>query len=338
MSPQVLLIFAFYAWMFRSGKVPPPPSPPRRSGPASSEDRLRDLGIAGICREILRVVLARPPRFVGTVVTLALHVSALSLAHATLVARLADAWGSRWGAFLLLALLEAACLCVLIVLACSTAASFAISVASFYCCAHDDDRAREALVERLIEEARCRRLAENVFDALVIVLLYSGAAGAAMLALQWVWLVAAPGARALDFSHARDWFLAGLLYMGADYQLAAVVSVLEPDERARRCFSRSSALLAGNFCPAAGVFAFLVHCFESVHAVFGSLVLDGRMGLGFGFQVAATLAMVAALCAVLVAALVAHPVIYFVCKAYHNDAVDLGLGEHDPADNSNGVH
>jgi hypothetical protein len=39
-----------------------------------------------------------------------------------------------------------------------------------------------------------------------------------------------------------------------------------------------------------------------------------------------------------VAALVAHPVIYFVCKAYHNEAVDLGLGEQEPADNNNGVH
>jgi hypothetical protein len=93
-----------------------------------------------------------------------------------------------------------------------------------------------------------------------------------------------------------------------------------------RCFSRSSALLAGNFCAAAGVFTVLVHCFELVHAWFGSLVLRDRMGLGFGLRVATALAMLPALCAVVVAALVAHPVIYFMCKTYHNEPILLGLG------------
>jgi hypothetical protein len=335
MSPYLLLVFAFYAWVSRSlmaGSVPPPWSPRRRWGSTSAEARLRD---AGIYREILRVVLARPPRFVGTVFGLALPVSALSLAHTALLTRLVVAWGCGcWVAFLTLALLEVACLHALLILSFATAASFAISVASFYCCA-DDDRARDVLVERLIDEARCRRLAANFLDALVIVLLFTAAAGAATLALQWL-VAPAP----LDLSDVRDCYLAGLLYLAAEYQLAAVVSVLEPDEHAMRCFSRSSALLAGNFCAAAGVFTVLVHCFELVHAWFGSLVLRDRMGLGFGLRVATALAMLPAVCAVVVAALVAHPVIYFTCKTYHNEPILLGLGKHEPQplDANNGVH
>uniref|UniRef100_A0ACD5Z4Q0 Uncharacterized protein n=1 Tax=Avena sativa TaxID=4498 RepID=A0ACD5Z4Q0_AVESA len=335
MSPYLLLVFAFYAWVFRSLKARsvPPPWPPRRT---SSTDRLRDLSDAAIYREILRVVLARPPRFVGTVFGLALPVSVLSLAHAALLTRLLDAWGCRrWGAFLLLALPEVACLSALLILALATASSFATSVASFYCC--DDDRARDALVERLIEEARFRRLVVNFLDTLIVVLLYSAAVGSAMLVLKWLWLVAVPGAPALDLSDARDCFLAGLLYLGAEFQLAAVVSVLEPDEHARRCFRRSSALLAGNFCAAAGVFTVLVHCFEFVHRVFRSLVLDNRMGVDFGLWVATALVVVAALCAVVVATLVAHPVIYFTCKTYHDEAIELGLGEHEPVGANNGV-
>jgi hypothetical protein len=184
MSPYLLLVFAFYAWVSRSlmaRSVPPPWPPRRRWGSTSAEARLRDLRDAGIYREILRVVLARPPRFVGTVFGLALPVSALSLAHAALVTRLVDAWGCGcWVAFLILALLEVACLHALLILSLATAASFAISVASFYCCAADD---RDVLVERLIDEARCRRLAANFLDALYIVLLFTAFAGAATLAL-----------------------------------------------------------------------------------------------------------------------------------------------------------
>ncbi|CAM0944108.1 unnamed protein product [Alopecurus aequalis] len=308
MSPYGLLVFAFYAWLFPSA------ASTARSSASSSP---------------------APPRLVGTVFGLALHVSALSLAHAALVPRLLDAFcGCRWAAFLLFALVEAACLCALFILSIATAASFAISVASFYCCAAENG-ARDVLVERLIQEYRCRRLVVNFVGALDLGLLCSAATWAILLALRWLFARALPGAPALDLSDARDWYVAEMLYLGAEWQLAAVVSVLEPDEHARRCFSRSSALLAGNFCAAAGVFTFLVHCFELVHAVFGSLVLRDRMGLGFELRVATALAVLAALCAVVVVALVAHPVVYFACKAYHGEAIDLGLGEHEPLDASN---
>ncbi|CAM0908962.1 unnamed protein product [Alopecurus aequalis] len=94
------------------------------------------------------------------------------------------------------------------------------------------------------------------------------------------------------------------------------------------------ALLAGKFWAAAAVFVPLDGCFVALQISFPDLVMEDALGLGRGFQVAAGAAMAVALWAVVVATLVAQPVVYLVCKNNYHKVVPCSLQARPPAGRS----
>jgi hypothetical protein len=107
-------------------------------------------------------------------------------------------------------------------------------------------------------------------------------------------------------------YLAGAVYIGAVWRIACVLSMLQDGARGFHAMHVSDELLTGaeKFWAAAAVFT-TVDCYAvAVQLVFGSLVVDDRMGLRVWVRVAVGVAMAAVM-----AGLVAQVVVYFMCKS-----------------------
>uniref|UniRef100_A0ACD5ZMQ8 Uncharacterized protein n=1 Tax=Avena sativa TaxID=4498 RepID=A0ACD5ZMQ8_AVESA len=268
----------------------------------------RDLGLAGICRETSRVVLrVILPDFANSGPPL---LSALLLADAafscTLHSSVARGLDPEAAA---LALLDT--VCILLSLLCT--AAYALCVASLYRTGGDLRAA-----DRVLNE-----------DLPVVPLMRLGRTFLLVAAVPFV-LVFVPLAVASSSFRADDkimlplWLLgwASAAHAAPVCHLAFVVSVLE-DAELFGALRRSRELLAGKFCAAACVFAALDGCVVAVLKAFQALVVHDALGLGLAFQLAAGAAMFLALCALLVATLVAQPVVYMVCKNHHQELLDM---------------
>nr|CAD1838788.1 unnamed protein product [Ananas comosus var. bracteatus] len=122
-------------------------------------------------------------------------------------------------------------------------------------------------------------------------------------------------------------YLAGLVYLSVVWHLASVVSVLE-DAKGFDAMRKSRALIRGKLRTAAAIFVKLNLCFVGVEVAFRELVVKGRVG-GLGARFALATLMLGLLCAVVLFALVAQTVVYFVCKSHHHESIDRGdLADH----------
>ncbi|XP_048567447.1 uncharacterized protein LOC125547682 [Triticum urartu] len=285
---------------------------------------LGGLGLAGICREIYRVVFRSILPYAAAGVEAAL-LSVLLLAH---VAGYHGLIG-----FLVGLLFEGVSIIVLVFFSLVCTGLYVFLIASLYC-TQGDFRASRRL-QRHLPRVPLTRLIPTFFFALAlayIILLFSVVA---LLLLHYE--VGLPlqllGAAAC---------LAGAAYVAPVFHLVCVVPMLE-DAVVFAAMRKSRALLTGKFWPAAAVFVTLDGCFVALQLAFAWLVLDDALGLGLGFQLAAGVTVFVALWAVVLLTLAAQPVIYMVCKNHHHEVVDkvhldyIGEYERLAVDGDNGV-
>uniref|UniRef100_A0A804PRT9 Uncharacterized protein n=3 Tax=Zea mays TaxID=4577 RepID=A0A804PRT9_MAIZE len=300
-------------------------------------EELQFLGVVGIYRfsaEILRG--PHRPLFARIAAAFALPLSALFLLHVAishalfthidsddtaldasspgtdtqrrLLSRLASDW-------LALLLFKSAYLLALLLLSLLSVAASVFSVASVYSAKRDALTFPRVLsvVPRV-----WRRLAATFLAAFALLFAYHAVAVLVFVGL----LVAADNgsglAGLLAFLVAVAYLL-GLVYLGVVWHLASVVSVLE-DHKGFAAMRKSKDLIRGKLVTAGAIFFTLNVVFAAVELGFRAWVVRGsgaassRLLLG--------LIMLAALCCVVMLALVTQTVVYLVCKSYHHESLD----------------
>uniref|UniRef100_A0ACD5W6Z5 Uncharacterized protein n=1 Tax=Avena sativa TaxID=4498 RepID=A0ACD5W6Z5_AVESA len=279
---------------------------------------LGGLGLAGICRETSRVVLrVILPDFANVGLPL---LAAHLLAHAAVCCAVfcRAAFGLYEGTSLLRLVVGCAALtlldtvCLLLSLLCT--AAYALCVASLYRTG-GDLRAADRVLKMDLPVVPLTRLVCTfllVAVAVPFLVVLTPLSLAALLRVQDkimlpLWLLGWASAAA---------------YAAPVCHLACVVSVLE-DAALFGAVRRSWRLLAGKFLAAACVFVTLDGCVVALVMAFQALVVGDALDLGLAFQVVAGAAMFLTLCAVLVATLVAQPVVYMVCKSHHQEVLDM---------------
>lgn len=279
------------------------------------EQHLGDLGVAGIRRETLRVVRAILPSFachVPNIFIFLAHVAGCVTVFSHLVSgdlsRLLDLFFSP--AFFYF-------FCDFAVMDGYNMA-FVLSVASFYR-NKGADRAGPMAIPHLRRHTNRDERNRHCATFLLAVTAFGGYTavfGSAWLTLR---LLDAPGEIVLPLQLLGGAAcLAGAVYLVVVLRVACVVSLLE-NASGFGAMLRSRALLDGNFRAAATVFAVLDGCFVAVLMAFPTVTLEDAMGgMGLG-QFAAVATMTAMLCVVVVVTLVAQPVVYLVCKNYHQN-------------------
>uniref|UniRef100_A0ACD5W695 Uncharacterized protein n=1 Tax=Avena sativa TaxID=4498 RepID=A0ACD5W695_AVESA len=278
---------------------------------------LGGLGFAGICREIhrvaLRAVLPNTEAVTGGAAILTAFLLAHLTAYSAIISGLVEGHGVRFVACLAaLILSEPTFMCVLLLLSFVCTAVCVLRVASLYCTDGDSDatdrilrdipRAPVARLARMFKDVFLLAMAYIVFSVIPLFLLLQlhGSHGEVLLLLP---LKVLGGAACL----------ASAAYVAVVSHIACVVAMLE-DAVDFGAMRKSRALLAGKLWQAAAVFVPLDACFLALQTFFTVLVFDDALGLGLWFKLAAGAAMAVALWAVVVATLVAQPVVYIVCK------------------------
>ncbi|XBJ07758.1 hypothetical protein VPH35_013220 [Triticum aestivum] len=298
---------------------------------------LGGLGLAGICREIYRVVFPSILPYAAAGVEAAL-LSALLLAHIAAfhgIDSLLTNDGFHFVVFLAGLLFEVVSIIGIAFSSLACTAIYVFHIASLYC-TQGDLRASQSLLRHL-PRVPLTRLASTFFLALVLAFVILYVSLAALLLLHYEVGVGLP-LQLLGVAAC----LAGVAYVAPLLHLACVASVLE-DAVEFAALRKSRALLAGKFWPAAAVFLTLDGCFLALQLAFPRLVLGDALGLGLGFQLAAGVAVFVALWAVVLLTLAAQPVIYIVCKNHHHEVVDkvhldyIGEYERLAVDGDNGV-
>uniref|UniRef100_A0A0E0LQE9 Uncharacterized protein n=1 Tax=Oryza punctata TaxID=4537 RepID=A0A0E0LQE9_ORYPU len=309
-------------------------------------EELQFLGVVGIYREAASILRAHRPLFARIAAAFVLPLSLLFLVHIAishalfshidsddsaldsaapgtpaqrrLLHRLADDW-------LALLLFKAAYLLALLLFSLLSTAAAVFSVASVYSAKHDALSFPRVLsvVPRV-----WRRLAATFLAAFLLLFAYHLLFVAIFIAL----LVAADSgsglAALLAFLLALA-YIAGLVYLSVVWHLASVVSVLE-DYKGFEAMRKSKALIQGKLWTASAIFFVLNVVFIVVEVAFRAWVVRGAThGLGAGARLLLGLAMLAALCAVVMLALVVQTVVYLVCKSYHHESIDKSnLSDH----------
>nr|XP_020190903.1 uncharacterized protein LOC109776657 [Aegilops tauschii subsp. strangulata] len=325
------------------------------------------LGLAGICRETLRVVRSRPPgsvflagQVIGVTLSLLAHIALSRALFSDALASSHAAAGllhleRNWALFFLV---EAACLLAVVVQSLCAAAFCVFCVAPRY--GVTDDRDKRSIARdyrtvpwflarflwsvfggnshsatRLIRTARkvAWRLVVTTFDAFLLLLGYTALLGAASWMAHHHFLAAAPG---VEESGAKlpqvALLLGGAAYLAGAAHIGAVwrvacLMLVLEDEWGFRGMHISDELLAGKYWAAAAVFWTTDGCVVATQLAFGALVVDDRMGLGIRLRVAAGITMVVVLWAAVMAGLVAQVVVYLVCKSCHRQRESLHVME-----------
>ncbi|KAL5231819.1 hypothetical protein ABZP36_030595 [Zizania latifolia] len=319
-------------------------------------EELQFLGVVGIYREAAHILRAHRPLFARIAAAFVLPLSLLFLAHIAIShalfshidsddsaldsaapgtptqRRLLHRLASDWAALLVF---KAAYLLALLLFSLLSTAAAVFSVASVYSAKHDALSFPRVLsvVPRV-----WRRLAATFLAAFILLFAYHLLFVAVFVAL----LIAADagsGLAALLAFFLGFAYLAGLVYLSVVWHLASVVSVLE-DYKGFQAMRKSKALIQGKLWTASAIFFVLNLVFIVVEVAFRAWVVRGAShGLGAGARLLLGLAMLAALCAVVMLALVVQTVVYLVCKSYHHESIDKSnlsdhlevyLGEYEP--------
>ncbi|KAJ1254781.1 hypothetical protein BS78_07G007500 [Paspalum vaginatum] len=228
-------------------------------------------------------------------------------AQRRLLSRLASDW-------LALLLFKSAYLVALLVLSLLSTAAAVFSVASVYS-AKTDALAFPRVLS--VVPRVWRRLAATFLAAFALLFAYNALSLFAFLGL----LVAADngsGFAGLLAFVVLVAYLVGLVYISVVWHLASVVSVLE-DYKGFAAMRRSRDLIRGKLLTAAVIFVTLNVVFVVVEVAFRAWVVRGT---SFGPRLLLGLLMLAALCCVVMLALVTQTLVYLVCKSYHHESID----------------
>ncbi|XP_038976838.1 uncharacterized protein LOC120107583 [Phoenix dactylifera] len=306
-------------------------------------EELQFLGIVGICHEASKILHSWQRLFAQIALALVLPLSVLFLAHiyvshllfskidrsevaldvatpgspseSAILSRLS----AEWSAFLLF---KAAYLLALLVLSLLSTSAVVYSVASIYT-AKDLSFAKVLAVVPKV----WRRLMITFLWAFLLLVAYNTAA--LILAVLAVLLLGAHTAGLVAIALIALVYAAGLVWISVVWHVASVVSVLE-DACGIEAMRKSRALIRGKTWTAVAIFVVLNLCFVGVEVGFRLAVVRGNyLNLGVGSRVGYSVLMLSFLCAVILFALVAQTVVYFVCKSYHHESIDKSsLADH----------
>ncbi|KAI3951824.1 hypothetical protein MKW92_009222 [Papaver armeniacum] len=122
-------------------------------------------------------------------------------------------------------------------------------------------------------------------------------------------------------------YLIGLVYIGAVWNLACVISILEKIY-GLKALKKSRNLIKGRIWVSSVIFVMLEISFFGILGVFSGVVIHGSSVGIFGKVVLGLLCYL--LMTILIHFyLVIQTMIYFVCKSYHHENIDVsGLAEH----------
>lgn len=95
------------------------------------------------------------------------------------------------------------------------------------------------------------------------------------------------------------------------------------DYKGFQAMRKSKALIQGKLWTVVFIFVTLNLVFVVVEFAFRAWIVQGaRHGLGAGGRLLLGLVILAALCSVVMVALVVQTVVYLVCKSYHHESID----------------
>ncbi|XP_008813041.2 uncharacterized protein LOC103723786 [Phoenix dactylifera] len=300
-------------------------------------EELQFLGPVGIYHEASKIVLSWRRLFSQIALALVLPLSILYLAHIYVthllfskIDRNEDALNdappgspsqsailsrlsSEWSAFLLF---KAGYLLALLVLSLLSTSAVVYSVASIY-------TAKELSFSKVLSVVPkvWRRLMVTFLWAFLLLFTYNIAA---VFVIVLAVLFLGPAAALLLLLYA-----AGLVWISVVWHVASVISVLE-DACGIEAMRKSLILIKGKTWTAIAIFVLLYVSYLGVELGFKFLVVEGSYkNLGVGFRVGSAVLMLSFLCLVLLFALVAQTVVYFVCKSYHHESIDKSsLADH----------
>lgn len=306
-------------------------------------EELQFLGIIGIYREASKLIVSWRRLFSQIAVSLIVPLSLLFLVHIHISyllfsqidrneyalehtaagtpsqERLLHRLSSEWSAFMLFKSLY---LLALLVFSLLSTAAVVYTVASAYTAKHDlllSYRKVLSVVPKV-----WRRLALTFLFAFLFLIAYNIIA---ILVLVLAILIA--GENAIGFiiilvlSLA---YLVGLVGISVVWHLASVVSVLE-EAYGLAAMQRSRDLVRGKMGIAATVFVKMNLAFVGIELLFRRVVVVGE--LSTAVRVGFATAILGLMSVVVLFALVAQTVLYFVCKSYHHESIDKSaLADH----------
>ncbi|KAK8960114.1 hypothetical protein KSP40_PGU019062 [Platanthera guangdongensis] len=306
-------------------------------------EELQFLGIIGIYRETSKLILSWRRLFAKIAASLMVPLSVLFLAQILIShnlftqidrneealehtaagspsqARLFRRLSSEWSSFLLF---KSIYLLALLVFSLLSTSAVVYTIASVYTAKHDlllSFRKVLTIVPKV-----WRRLALTFLVAFLFLVAYNILAVIAFVLTIFIAGDSAVGVL-LVISLAVA-YIVGLIWISVVWHVASVVSVLE-EACGGDAMRRSRELVRGKMGVAASVFVMMNMAFVGIEMAFRWVVAVGKasLALKLGF----TAAILVLLSAVILFALVAQTVVYFVCKSYHHESIDKSaLADH----------
>lgn len=306
-------------------------------------EELQFLSIGGIYREASKLILSWRRLFSQIAASLIVPLSLLFLVHIQIShslfsqihrnenalehtaagspseSRLLNRLSSEWTAFLLF---KAFYLLALLVFSLLSTAAVVYTIASAYTAKHDLLLSYKKVIS--VVPKVWRRLARTFIFAFLILLAYNLLA---VISLVSILVLAGDSAAGLIFAFSLGLvYLVGLIWISVVWHMASVVSVLE-DACGVEAMRRSRELVKGKLVVSVAIFVKINLAFLGIELAFRQLVVVGAAPVVAKLGIAA--AMLALLSIVVLFALVAQTVVYFVCKSYHHESIDKSaLADH----------
>lgn len=306
-------------------------------------EELQFLGIIGIYREASKLIASWRHLFSQVAVSLIVPLSLLFLVHIHISyllfsqidrneyalehtaagspsqKRLLHRLSSEWSAFLLF---KSFYLLALLVFSLLSTAAVVYTVASAYTAKHDVLLSYRKVLS--VVPKVWRRLVHTFFFAFLILVAYNIIS---IFVFVLTILIAGETAIGVIIILALALvYLVGLVWISVVWHLASVVSVLE-EACGLAAMQRSMDLVRGKMRIAATVFVIMNLSFVGIELLFRRIVVVGEVStvVRVGFATA----ILGLISVVVLFALVAQTVLYFVCKSYHHESIDKSaLADH----------
>lgn len=306
-------------------------------------EEIQFLGIIGIYRETSKLILSWRRLFSKIAASLMVPISVLFLAQIVIShnlfsqidrneealehttagspsqARLFHRLSSEWSSFLLF---KSIYLLALLVFSLLSTSAVVYTIASVYTAKHDlllSFRKVLTIVPKV-----WRRLALTFLVAFLFLVAYNILAVFAFIIT--IVIVGDSSVGVLLVIALALAYIVGLVWISVVWHVASVVSVLE-EACGADAMRRSRELVRGKMGIAASVFVMMNMVFVGIEMAFRWVVVVGKasLALKLGF----TAVILVLLSAVILFALVAQTVVYFVCKSYHHESIDKSaLADH----------
>ncbi|OVA02309.1 hypothetical protein BVC80_9099g109 [Macleaya cordata] len=117
-------------------------------------------------------------------------------------------------------------------------------------------------------------------------------------------------------------YLIGLIYINVVCQVASVVSVMEKNCYGRKALKKSMKLIKGKIWVSSVILTMLQICFSGIVVAFSVLVVNGKVSSMVG-KVCVGILCYLLLTILIHFTLVIQTLVYFVCKSYHHEDIDM---------------